>query len=414
VKIALIHDWLTGMRGGEKCLEVLCRRFPQARLFTLVHSPGTTSPLIERMRITTSFLQRFPGVATHYRWLLPLMPAAVERLEIPDDVDLVVSLSHAVAKGIRPPAGVPHVCYCFTPMRYAWDRRADYFCGVPRGGRVWHPHIPPTAGGSGRFRRTPMAAVRNLVLDWIQQWDRQSSDRVTHFVAISRTVAQRIAQCYGRASRVIYPPVDTDFYTPADVPREDFFLCVSALVPYKRIDLAIEACNRHRRPLVVIGEGPERRRLERLAGPTVTLAGWRTNEEIRHHMRRARALLFPGNEDFGIVPVEAQACGTPVVAFGRGGASETIVPADHSTVGSGWLFHEQTAEALCRAMELCEAHPQQFDPELARRQAERFASERFERELVGYLEGGEWRVESGESLNSQLSTPHSPEAGSDR
>jgi glycosyltransferase involved in cell wall biosynthesis len=368
VKIALVHDWLTAMRGGEKCLEVLCRRFPQASLFTLVHAPGMTSPAIERMPITTSFLQRLPGVTTHYRWLLPLMPTAVERLEVPGDVDLVVSLSHAVAKGIRPPAGVPHVCYCFTPMRYAWDRRADYFCL------------------SSRFRRTPMAAVRNLVLDRLQQWDRQSADRVTHFVAISRTVADRIAACYGRDSRVIYPPVDTEFYTPADVRREDFFLCVSALVPYKRIDLAIAACNRHRRRLVIIGEGPERRRLERLAGPTVTLAGWRTAEEIRDQMRRARALLFPGHEDFGIGPVEAQACGTPVVAFGRGGATETILPADESTVGTGWFFNEQTPEALYRAMELCQSHPDRFGPELARRQAERFATNRFERELVGYLE----------------------------
>ncbi len=380
MRIALIHDWLTGMRGGERCLEVLCRRFPEARLFTLVYVPGSSSPVIERMRITTSFLQRFPGVATHYRLLLPLMPAAVERLEIPGDVDLVVSLSHAVAKGVRPPAGVPHVCYCFTPMRYAWDRRADYFCL------------------SGRFRRTPMAAVRNLVLDWVQRWDRGTSDRVTHFVAISRTVADRIARCYGRSSRVIYPPVDTDFYTQARAfggphscpsdgrPREDFFLCVSALVPYKRIDLAIEACNRHHRRLVVVGDGPERRRLGRLAGPTVSLAGWCTDEQIRDHLRRTRAVLFPGNEDFGIVPVEAQACGTPVVAFGRGGATETILPAEGSKAGTGWLFDEQTPEALYRAMELCEAHPEQFDARLARRQAERFATGRFERELVGYLE----------------------------
>ncbi len=389
MKIALIHDWLTGMRGGEKCLEVLCRRFPEARLFTLVYSPGSTSPVIERMRITTSFLQRFPGVATHYRMLLPLMPAAVERLEIPADVDLVVSFSHAVAKSVRVPAGVPHVCYCFTPMRYAWHRRADYFCL------------------SGRFRQTPLRAVRNLVLDRIRQWDQDTSDRVTHFVAISRTVADRIAQCYGREARLIYPPVNTHFYTPAGgmpsrsvgmharvhgdasdaMPpgREDFFLCVSALVPYKRIDLAIEACNRHRRRLVVIGDGPQRRRLERLAGPTVSLAGWCTDEQIRDHLRRARALLFPGDEDFGIVPVEAQACGTPVVAFGRGGATETVLPADESTTGTGWLFDQQTPDALYRAIELCEARPDRFDPELARRQAERFTTERFERELVEYL-----------------------------
>jgi glycosyltransferase involved in cell wall biosynthesis len=305
-------------------------------------------------------------------------------------VDLVVSLSHAVAKSVRPPPGVPHVCYCFTPMRYAWHRRADYLCL------------------SGRFRRTPMAALRNLLLDRICHWDRETSDRVTHFVAISRTVADRIAQCYGRPSRVIYPPVNTSFYTPADVPRDDFLLCVSALVPYKRIDVAIQACNRHCRRLVVIGDGPERKRLRQLAGPTVKLLGWCTEEQIRDHLRRARALLFPGHEDFGIVPVEAQACGTPVVAFGRGGATETILPADPptnlrsvpgtpSSAGTGWFFHRQTPDSLYRALKLCEDRPDRFDPGLARRQAERFATERFERELVGYLD--------------RVARPHQPLAG---
>jgi len=361
------------MRGGEKCLEVLCRRFPGAQLFTLLHVPGTASPTIERMRITTSFLQRFPAVARHYRYLLPLMPAAVERLEIPSDVDLVVSFSHAVAKGVRPPPGVPHVCYCFTPMRYAWHRREDYF------------------SYSGRFRQMPLAMVRNLVLQRICQWDRAASDRVTHFLAASRTVAARIAECYGRTSTVIYPPVDTRFYTPlpavAAVQREDFFLCLSALVPYKRIDVAIEACNRHRRRLVVIGDGPQRRRLTRLAGPTVTLTGWLSNEQIRDHLRRTRAVLFPAHEDFGIVPLEAQACGTPVIAFGQGGATETILPADESTTGTGRLFDQQTPESLYCAIERFESRPDRFDPELARRQAERFAVDRFERQLVEYLEG---------------------------
>ena len=368
MKIALIHDWLTGMRGGEKCLEVLCRRFPDAALLTLLHVPGSTSPAIERMRITTSFLQRFPGAKRHYRYLLPLMPAAVSRLEIPKDVDLVLSFSHAVAKSVRPPPGVPHVCYCFTPMRYAWHRRADYFCF------------------GGRFRRTSMAAAGNLLLERIRRWDRATSDRVTRFVAVSRTVARRIADCYGRPSRVIYPPVDTQFYTPSEVPREDFFLCISALVPYKRVDLAIAACNRLSRRLIVIGDGPQRRRLARLAGPTVTLAGHRSNEAIRQRLRRARAVLFPANEDFGIVPVEAQACGTPVLAFGRGGATESILPAEKSAAGTGLFFDEQTPDSLCRAIERLETHPHRFDPRLARRQAERFAVERFERELLGYLE----------------------------
>lgn len=367
VRIALVHDWLTGMRGGEKCLEVLCRRFPDARLFTLLHAPGSTSPVIERMQITTSFLQRIPTVQRHYRYLLPLMPTAVERLEIPADVDLVLSFSHAVAKSIKPPPGVPHVCYCFTPMRYAWHRRSDYFVA------------------SGRVSQ-PVTAVRNLLLDWIRQWDHDTSDRVSHFVAISRTVAERIADSYGRTSRIICPPVDTQFYTPVDEPREDYYVCVSALVPYKRIDLAIEACNRLRRRLVVIGEGPEHRRLARLAGPTVTLLGWQSNEAIRAQLRRARALIFPANEDFGIVPVEAQACGTPVVAFGQGGVTETVLAADETTPGTGLFFAEQAVDALCEAIRRLEAHADWFPPALARRQAERFAVERFEREMVAYLE----------------------------
>lgn len=368
MNIALVHDWLTGMRGGEKCLEVLCRRFPNARLFTLLHVSGRTSPTIDRMRITTSFLQRLPGAGRHYRYLLPLMPAAVGRLKIPADVDLVVSFSHAVAKSVEPPRGAPHVCYCFTPMRYAWHRRDDYFVA------------------SGRVSGAPMGAVRNKLLDWIRQWDQATADRVTHFVAISRTVSERINESYGRPSRIIYPPVDTEFYTPGDEPRDDTYLCVSALVPYKRIDLAIEACNRLRRRLVVVGSGPEERRLSRLAGPTVTLAGWRTDDEIRDHLRRARALIFPANEDFGIVPLEAQACGTPVVAFGQGGATETVLPAGGSAPGTGLFFDEQTPESLAGAIQRLEAHLDRFSSQLARRHAEKFATDRFERELVGYLE----------------------------
>ena len=380
MNIALIHDWLTGMRGGEKCLEVLCRRFPEARLFTLVHARGTTSPAIERMQITTSFLQRLPGAVRHYRYFLPLMPSAVTRLAIPSDVDLVVSFSHAVAKSVQPPPGASHVCYCFTPMRYAWHRRADYFAQ------------------SARFPRTTLGAVRNKVLDWIRDWDQATADRVTHYVAISHTVARRIAECYGRTSRIIYPPVDTDFYTPAPAesppgppaalkaPDGPLYVCVSALVPYKRIDLAVEACNRLGRRLVVIGDGPERQRLRRLAGPTVYLAGRTSNEVIRDHLRRARALLFPGEEDFGIVPLEAQACGTPVVAFGQGGATETVLPAGDGRPGTGLLFDQQTPESLSQAILRLEAHPEWFDRRLARRQAERFCADRFEQELLAYLD----------------------------
>ena len=366
MNITLVHDWLTGMRGGEKCLEIVCRRFPQARLLTLLHVPGSTSPAIERMRINTSFLQHLPGAGRHYRWLLPLMPAAMAGLRVPPDTDLVISFSHAVAKSIRAGRGVPHVCYCFTPMRYAWQGRADYF----------GPSLP----------YSPAGKLRDLVLDGMRRWDRATSGRVTHFVAISRTVAQRIAQCYGRTSRIIYPPVDTEFYRPSAAPREDYYLCVSALVAYKRIDLAIAACNRLGRRLLVIGQGPEQSRLARLAGPSVTLAGPASDETIRHHLQRTRALLFPGHEDFGIVPLEAQACGAPVIAYGRGGATETVIAPHPPRPGTGLLFHEQTADALMTAMTALEAHPEQVDADLARRQAERFTAAHFERELMGYIE----------------------------
>jgi len=368
MRVVLVHDWLTGMRGGEKCLEVLCRRFPHARLLTLFHVRGSTSPAIERMDIRTSFLDRLPGVARYYRYLLPLMPAAIRALRLPRDAQLVVSLSHAVAKAIRVPEDIPHVCYCFTPMRYAWHRRGDYLA-CWKGFGSW---LARTAGQG--------------LLNRMQRWDRATSSRVTHFVAISRTVAQRIATCYGRTSRVIYPPVDTHFYRPAPVERRLFYLCVSALVPYKRIDLAVEACNRLGRQLVVIGTGPEQKRLRRLAGRTVEFLGWCSDEVIREHYRRAQALLFPGHEDFGIVPVEAQACGTPVIALGQGGATETILPASSSQEGTGLLFAEQSVDALCEAISVFETHPDWFSASLARRQAEKFSIDRFERELIGYLE----------------------------
>lgn len=379
MKIALVHDWLTGMRGGEKCLEVLCRRFPQAELFTLLRSPGATSPAIERMQIRTSFLQRVPGVAERYRYLLPLMPTAIEHLKLPHDLDLVVSFSHAVAKSIPIPPGVPHVCYCFTPMRYAWHLRDQYVAPLETSGtgRVF----------SARLVQTSFAKAKSLVLDRLQQWDRKTSNRVTHFIAISRTIAARIAESYGRESHIIYPPVDTQFYTPADVPRDDYYLCVSALVPYKRIDLAVAACRRLGRPLKVIGRGPELARLQRLAGGGVELLGWRSDEEVRDHLRRCRALLFPGHEDFGIVPLEAQACGTPVIALGRGGATETVLPGGPAGQGSGLFFDQPTVASLADAIVRFEQHPTWFCPSLARRQAERFGAERYERELIDYLDG---------------------------
>jgi glycosyltransferase involved in cell wall biosynthesis len=360
-RVVLVHDWLTGMRGGEKCLEVLCRRWPQAPLFTLLHRPGSVSPAIERRPVLTSFLQHLPGVHRYYRYLLPLMPAAA-RWPLPP-CDLVVSLSHCVAKAARPPKNVPHVCYCFTPMRYAWHMRQSYFGTGPR----------------------LKARLVDGLLALIRRWDRRTARRVTHFVAISRTVQQRIAECYGRDSAVIYPPVDTDFFCPAAVPRQDYYLVVSAFAPYKRLDLALAACRRLRRRLVVIGHGQDEARLRALGGPEVSFLGWQPDEVIRDHLRRCRALLFPGEEDFGIVPVEAMACGTPVIAFGRGGATETVIPPGGRREPTGLWFAEQTGDCLADALANFEAHARDFAPAAARRQAQRFHQRRFADEMFAYL-----------------------------
>jgi glycosyltransferase involved in cell wall biosynthesis len=355
----------------------VCRRFPDAPLFTLLFARGRLSPAIERMDIHTSFLNRLPGAQRHYRLLLPWMPRAIERLRLPAEVDLVLSFSHAVAKGVRVPDGVPHVCYCFTPMRYAWQQREAYFAGEEqRSG--WRRAV-------FRIGRSPLRWARNVVLDRVREWDRRSSERVTHFVAISRTVAERIRECYGRESVVIYPPVDTTFFHPADVPRDDYYLCASALVPYKRIDLAIAACKQLGRRLVIVGEGPLRTRWAANADSAVSFLGRLSDHDLREHYRRCRALLFPGEEDFGIVPVEAQACGTPVIAYGRGGATETVLAPTDDSPGAGLFFEQPTAASLAEAIQRFESRPESFCSALARRQAEKFDQTRYEQGLLEYI-----------------------------
>jgi len=360
LRVALVHDWLTGMRGGEKCLDVLCRSFPRATLYTLIHRRGSLSPAIESMAIRTSPLQRIPRVFHYYRHLLPVMPLATRGWRL-KNVDLVVSLSHCVAKSVVPPVGVPHVCYCFTPMRYAWHARETYL-------ESWSDRP---------IKRT----LARLMLAQLREWDRATASRVTQFVAISDTVRQRVADCYGRDSRVIQPPVDVDFYTPApeNRTRDDAYLVVSALVPYKRIDQAVAACTISGRRLIVIGEGPERVRLAASAGPTVQFLGWQPDEVIREHLRRCRALLFPGEEDFGIVPVEALACGAPVIALGRGGAAETI----DETVGR--TYPEPSSTALLSAISGWEDQGCPHDPVRARRRALAFAIPLFRARLLDFL-----------------------------
>jgi glycosyltransferase involved in cell wall biosynthesis len=361
LRVALIHDWLTGMRGGEKALEVFCEIFPAADLFTLVHIPGTTSPLIERRTVKRSPIQRLPFAGRLYREYLPLFPIAVEQFDL-DAYDLVISTSHCAAKSVVVTGRARHVCYCLTPMRYAWDQFDAYF-GVERVGKL-----------GNRVLRPMLAALA--------RWDRATEGRVHRYLAISQYVARRIALYYNRESTLVYPPVDTEFYAPdPDVPagpasptQQPRFLVVSALVPYKRVDLAMMAARRAGVALTVVGGGPERGNLERLTGDGVELVGWRTDAEIRDLYRSSVATILPGEEDFGIVPVEAQACGRPVVALGRGGALDTVIDGD-----TGVLVPDTTVDALADG--LTRAATTTWDPARIRRHAERFSRQRFVNEI---------------------------------
>jgi glycosyltransferase involved in cell wall biosynthesis len=357
VKLALVHDWLTGMRGGEKALEVVCERFPDAELFTLVHVRGSVSPTIERRPIHTSFIQRLPRVRQYYRHYLPLFPTAIEQFSF-DRFDMVLSISHCCVKSVVVPPGVPHLCYCLTPMRYAWDQFDAYF-GPERLGR---------AGST----------VMRPIMARMARWDRDTSSRADRYVAISHYVAGRIGRYYNRRASVIYPPVDTEFFHPDGTAPSGYALIVSALVPYKRIELAMEACDRARVPLKIVGSGPERPALERMATSNTTFLGRLSDDDVRQLYRGASVTLLPGEEDFGIVPLEAQACGCPVVALGRGGALETVLPDI-----TGRLVADLDADAFAAAIRAVVDTP--VDRDAVRRHAERFGRERFGDEIAGLI-----------------------------
>ena len=298
MKIALVHDWLTGMRGGEKVLEVLCELYPDASLYTLLHNRGTVSSLIEQREIHTSFIDRLPLKTKSYRNYLPLFPRAIESFDF-SQYDLLLSSSHAVAKGARPAPGAVHICYCHTPMRYVWELYDDYF--VP--------------GRAGLLTR----AVMSVVAPRLRRWDVDSSERVHYFISNSRNVAQRISRYYHRTSDVVHPPVNLDQFTLSEG-DDGYFLIVSALVPYKRVDLALHVFNESGEKLLIVGTGPERSRLQALARRNIEFLGWQSDVDLARLYARCRALIFPGVEDFGIVPLEARASGKPVIAFGEGGA----------------------------------------------------------------------------------------------
>ena len=361
--MALVHDWLTGMRGGERCLEVFCELFPDAPLYTLLHVPGSVSPVIERRRIVTSFIQHLPAAAAQYRRYLPLFPAAVRGFDL-TGYDLVISLSHCVAKAVRRPARALHVSYCFSPMRYVWDLSEDYFGA--RAGLAVRTLMPPVA-----------AALR--------AWDRRTGG-VDAFVAISHHIAERIQRVYGRSADVIHPPVDVARFQPASR-VEDFYLIVSALVPYKRLDIAIAAASRLGRRLLVVGTGPEERRLRAVAGPTVEFLGWRSDAEVAELYARCRAVLFPTVEDYGIVPLEAAAAGRPTIALARGGVLETMTGLDDGGSPTAVFFHEQTAAAVSEAIVKLEASGERFEPAALRARAAQFDRPVFVRRVAEYVDG---------------------------
>jgi glycosyltransferase involved in cell wall biosynthesis len=357
-RVAIVHEWFTGMRGGEKCVEALLEVFPGADVYALLHVPGSVSPAIERAIAGTSFVQHLPAAATQYRRYLPLFPLAVRQFDL-RAYDLVISSNHCVAKGARVPPHALHICYCYTPMRYIWGQYDEYF-------------------GKGRAGLLTRGAMR-VCVGPLRRWDVATAAHPRHFVAISENIRTRIREIYRRDSDMIYPPVDTSLFTLSG--RDDgYYLIVSALVPYKALDLAIEAFNRSGDRLVIVGEGPDGARLRRLAGPNVTFEGWQSDNALRDYYGACRAVIFPGEEDFGIVPVEAMATGKPVLAFARGGALETVI--DRPGLRTGVLYPDQTAESLLSG--LMRLKESEFDPPGIRAHALTFGRDLYKERMKEY------------------------------
>jgi glycosyltransferase involved in cell wall biosynthesis len=355
-EIALVHHWLVTMRGGEQTFEAIAELFPSADIFTLVCDRAAISDSLKTRNIQSSLLQRFPRAQRWYPYYLPFFPFATRRLDL-TGYDLIVSSDAATVKGVRG-GQATHVCYCHTPMRYVWQSYQIY------------------RRAAGTIGRHALGALRKRLC----QWDYEAAQRVTHFVANSRNVQKRIKECYGRESCVIYPPVDTQRFSigPIDQRADAPFLVVSQLVPYKRVDLLVDAFNKCRRPLTVIGDGSERRRLEHLAGPNIRFLGPQSNTAVVRAMQECKAFVFAGEEDFGIVMAEAQACGKPVIALARGGATEIVEPDV-----TGVLFEEESAESLIGALD--QFDKASFNPHVIRAAAMMFGRDRFLREFSDFI-----------------------------
>lgn len=371
MKIAVVHDWLVIHGGAERVLEHILDCYPEADLFSLIDFvPAEQRHFLRGRTPRTSFLQRLPGAKRHYRKLLPLMPYAIEQFDL-GSYELVISSSYAVAKGVLTGPNQLHVCYCHSPMRYAWDQ--------------YHFYLKATGLNKG---------VRSIFAQWqlhaIRDWDARNSLSVDRFLANSRFVRERIWKYYRRNAEVIYPPVDTSFFTPYE-PKENFYITAGRLVPYKCIGLVAEAFSHMpEKKLIIMGDGPEMARIRAKASANVEFKGFQPVSVLREYLSRAKAFIFPSQEDFGIVPVEAQACGTPVIAFGMGGALETIVSPEMAAVDggkpTGLFFTEQSAAAISGSIERFESMPGVFNAVEISQRVERFSPDRFKREFTAQVE----------------------------
>lgn len=374
MKIAIVHDWLVNYGGSERVLEQMLLCYPQADLFSVVDFvPSHERDFLQGKKVTTTFIQSLPGAGKHYRNYLPLMPLAIEQLDV-SGYDIVISSSHAVAKGILISPDQLHLCMCYTPIRYAWDLQHQYLqeSGLDRG----------IKGGLVRW-----------MLHKIRLWDVRTANGVDHFIAISHYIARRITKSYRREAQVIYPPVDTDFFVPLPEggAKDNFYLTASRMVPYKKVALIVEAFSRMPdKQLIVIGDGPDMAKCQAEAGPNVQLIGRQSADSLKDHLQRAKAFVFAAEEDFGIAPVEAQACGTPVIAYGKGAARETIRAADsqlgNAKEATGLFFEEQTAEAIMDAVVRFDTLASSLKSKNCQNNASRFAKSKFRQEFVNMVD----------------------------
>lgn len=363
MKTAIVHDWLTGMRGGEKVLSAILELYPEADVFTLIHNPGSISEDIEKHKIFTSFIDHLPLKKKYYRHYLPLFPTAIELFDF-KSYDLIISTSHCVAKGVRTPPNTLHISYIHSPMRYVWDMYEDYF-GSEKLNLFTRMMIPPIA-------------------NYLRIWDVTSSNRVDHFIANSNHVTRRIYKYYRRQATVIHPPVEI-FPIQAEKQSQDYYLIVSALVPYKRIDLAIRAFNKSDKQLIIIGDGPEKKSLKKQANENIKFFDWLPSEELNGYYAGCKALIFPGEEDFGIVPVEAQSFGKPVIAYRRGGVLETVIGhnGNNKDQCTGIFFNKQTAHDLIQAIEKCEKI--QWNHQYIKKHALKFSKANFKNSMEKFI-----------------------------